>query len=65
MKLAGLDIGTTACKMTIFTDRGEGIDSVSTRYPIVRTQSEHELDAAAVWQAVQSVIEKIASRHPD
>lgn len=65
MKLAGLDIGTTACKMTIFTDRGERIDSVSTRYPIVRTQSEHELDAAAVWQAVQSVIEKIAPRHPD
>lgn len=65
MLLAGLDIGTTGCKVAIYRDSGEYLGKVYRDYPVRRTGSEHEVDAAAIWTAVKSVIAQAAKEHPD
>lgn len=60
----GLDIGTTGCKLTVFSRTAEYLGRVYEDYPATRTTHEHELEPKAVWQAVQKVLKNAATLFP-
>lgn len=65
MKIAGLDIGTTGCKLTVFDQDGSCLDQAYQDYPVRRQSSGHEIDAEAVMDGVFSAMEAIGARQPD
>lgn len=65
MKIAGLDIGTTGCKCTVFDEKGQYIDKAYQDYPVKRETGSHEIDALAIIEAAYGVICKMASCYPD
>lgn len=65
MKIAGLDIGTTGCKLTVFSEQGEYLDKAYRSYPVSREKGEHEVDAAAIWDGVREVLAQMGRAHPD
>lgn len=64
MLLAGLDIGTTGCKLSVFHPDGTSVGSVYREYPVLRSHSAHEVDAAAIWAAVQELIAESEQKYP-
>lgn len=48
MKIAGLDIGTTGCKLTVFDENGNYLDKAYKEYPAIRKSEEHEIDADVI-----------------
>lgn len=64
MLLAGLDIGTTGCKVAVYSANGDYLGKVYQDYPVQRTTSEHEVDAKAISDAVKSVIRQAAAQYP-
>lgn len=65
MKIAGLDIGTTGCKISVFDENGKYLDRAYQDYPLKRNHSEHEIDAQVVWEKVIEVIREVAEKYPD
>ena len=65
MKIAGLDIGTTGCKLTVFDEAGRFLDKAYRDYPIRRTCGAHEVDARAILDMVWEVIREMARVYPD
>ena len=65
MKIAGLDIGTTGCKLTVFDRTGKYLDKAYQDYPIRRISGEHEVDAQSVMDGVWLVIRQMAEKYPD
>lgn len=65
MKTAGLDIGTTGCKLTVFDERGERLGKAYREYPVSRKAGGHEIDLYAVRESVDSVIREMAALYPD
>lgn len=64
MFLAGLDIGTTGCKLSVFQMDGQLLGSVYRDYPVQRSRSAHEVDASAIWTAVEELIVQGAKEYP-
>ena len=64
MLLAGLDIGSTGCKLSVFQIDGQLLGSVYRDYPIQWNRSVHEVDAAAIWEAVRDLIADCAVQYP-
>lgn len=50
MKIAGLDIGTTGCKLTVFDRAGAYLDHAYRDYPVKRGSSEHEVDVRIIME---------------
>lgn len=65
MKIAGLDIGTTGCKLTVFSEEGKDIDRAYQDYPVTRGGSEHEVDAVSIMDGVLSVLKVMGEKYPD
>lgn len=65
MKIAGLDIGTTGCKLTVFSEEGKDIDRAYRDYPVTRGGSEHEVDASSIMDGVLSVLKLMGEKYPD
>ncbi len=65
MKIAGLDIGTTGCKCTVFDENGQYLDKAYSAYPSKRVVGSHEIDVSIVMVAVMHVIRKMAAQYPD
>ena len=65
MKIAGLDIGTTGCKCTVFDEDGKYLNKAYHDYPVKRTVGGHEIDISAVMDGVYAVIREMASEYPD
>lgn len=65
MKIAGLDIGTTGCKCTVFDERGKYLDHAYQDYPVKRSMSGHEIDMWVLRDAVLHVVSEMAFRYPD
>ncbi|MDE5717493.1 MAG: carbohydrate kinase, partial [Lachnospiraceae bacterium] len=65
MTIAGLDIGTTGCKLTVFSGEGKEIDRAYRDYPVTRGGNGHEVDAASIMEGVLSVLEAMAGKYPD
>lgn len=65
MRIAGLDIGTTGCKLTVFDGSGRYLDSAYASYPSSRGSGGHEMDAEALMDGVFSVMEAAGRKYPD
>ena len=65
MKIAGLDIGTTGCKLTVFDRQGRMLGKAYRDYPARRAVSRHEIDAFAIMEGVYAVIREMAASYPD
>lgn len=65
MKIAGLDIGTTGCKCTVFDEKGIELGRAYRDYPVRRSVGGHEIDPTALLEGVYAVIAEMASKHHD
>ncbi len=65
MKIAGLDIGTTGCKLTVFDETGSQLGKAYRDYPVRREVSGHEVDISTMMESVYCVIEEMAGQYPD
>lgn len=65
MRLAGLDIGTSGCKITVLEQNGTVSGRIYQDYTVSRTSSEHEINAAQIWHAVTEVLAKAAAEYKD
>ena len=65
MKTAGLDIGTTGCKLTIFDEQGRDLGKAYRDYPVRRQVSGHEIDISVVMDSVYAVIREMTAQYPD
>ena len=63
MIYAGLDVGTTNCKITIFEDYLQK-DSFSLAYDSKRDETGHEIDANLVYETVLKLIGKAINKYP-
>ena len=65
MKTAGLDIGSSGCKLTVFDENGERLGKAYREYPANRKLSRHEADFFAMAESVYAVIREMAGQYPD
>lgn len=65
MKIAGLDIGTTGCKCTVFDADGNDLGRAYREYAVQRNESGHEIDAKILLNAVFETIAEMAGKYPD
>ena len=65
MKIAGLDIGTTGCKLTVFDENGAQLGKAYRDYPVRREVRGHEIDISTMMESVYAVIEEMAEQYPD
>lgn len=65
MKIAGLDIGTTGCKCTVFDESGRYLGKAYRDYPVRRRVTGHEIDVSTIMDGVLDAIREMAGRYPD
>lgn len=65
MKIAGLDVGTTGCKLTVFNESGSQLGKAYRDYPVRRAVGCHEIDVSTMMDSVYAVIEEMAAQYPD
>ena len=65
MKIAGLDIGTTGCKLTVFDADGSQLGKAYRDYSVRRAVSGHEIDISTMMESVYAVIDEMAVQYPD
>lgn len=65
MKIAGLDIGTTGCKCTVFDENGTYLGKAYRDYPARREVGGHEIDVSAIMDGVYACIREMAEQYPD
>jgi len=65
MKIAGLDIGTTGCKCTVFDENGIEQGRAYRDYPVKRSVGGHEIDVNALLEGVYAVISEMAAKYND
>ena len=65
MKIAGLDIGTTGCKCTVFDENGKYLGKAYRDYPVRRKVTGHEIDVSTIMDGVLAVIREMAGQYPD
>lgn len=58
MPILGLDVGSTGCKAMAFTEAGAPLGYAYREYP--KATGETRLDAQALWQAVEEVVQEVA-----
>ncbi len=61
MYIGGLDIGTTGCKISVYDDKGAFVCNSYREYKVSRKGGEHEIDAAAIFDAVCQVISEASA----
>ena len=61
-RIAGLDVGTTGCKVTVFTDEGENLGREYRDYPVTRETQAQEIDARALAAGVRECLRAAKSR---
>lgn len=65
MKIAGLDIGTTGCKCTVFDKDGNELGKAYRDYPVKRGLSGHEIDVNNLIESVYACLSEVAKENPD
>ena len=58
MSIAGIDIGTTGCKCSVYSKEGVFINEAYQEYNIVKNSGQHELDMEMVWNCVLEVVKR-------
>lgn len=61
--IAGLDIGTTNCKLSVF-DAGAPLVETSASYAASRAGGRHTLDADRVWDTVKRLFREAIAKEP-
>ena len=61
-RVAGLDVGTTGCKVTVFTAGGENLGREYRDYPVRRAVDAQEVDAVALAESVCDCVKAAKSR---
>lgn len=56
MRIGGLDIGTTGCKLSVYDESGEFLCNAYREYDVSRRGGAHEVDASVILGAVKTVI---------
>lgn len=63
MSLMGVDVGTTGCKASVFSDSGKLVSQAYREYDIVsQNPGWQELDSKELWEKVKTVISEAASK---
>ena len=65
MKIGGLDIGTTGCKLTVFDENGDQLGKAYRDYPVRRAVSGHEIDISTMMESVYAVIGEMTAMYPE
>lgn len=65
MKIAGLDIGTTGCKCTVFDEQGNYLGKAYRDYPVRRAVGSHEIDISVLMEGVCAVLREMTAVYPD
>lgn len=65
MKIAGLDIGTTGCKVTVFDENGAFVGRSYRDYPLIRGAFSREIDIKKLTEGVLSALGEMVAAHPD
>lgn len=65
MKIAGLDIGTTGCKCTVFDQDGRCLSKAYRDYPVRRSVGGHEADITGIMHGVYEVLAEMGRQYPD
>ncbi len=65
MKIAGLDIGTTGCKCTVFDEQGSFLGKAYRDYPVRRAVGGHEVDVTVIMDGVYAVLQEMTEKYPD
>lgn len=65
MHIAGLDIGTTGCKCTVFDESGHHLGKAYRDYPAKRAVGGHEIDISTVMDGVYAVLTQMSEKYPD
>jgi len=60
--IAGLDVGTTGCKVTVFTAEGENLGREYRDYPVRRAVDAQEADAVALGESVLDCVRAAKAR---
>ncbi len=60
MYIAGLDVGTTGCKIAVFNTEGKLLDSYYREYDAKRVDGSHEINFADVKEGVIQVLKEAA-----
>ncbi len=60
MYIGGLDIGTTGCKIVIYDEKGNHIDTFYSEYDCNRRDGLHEIDLNTVWDSVKNILKESA-----
>ena len=57
MSLLGIDVGTTGCKATVFSETGQPLSFAYEEYDIARPRPGwSELDPVGVWRRVRAAV---------
>ena len=62
MIYAGLDVGTTNCKITIF-ENDNVIDSILLSYPSIRNENQQTIDPLIILKTVKDLISKASKKY--
>lgn len=65
MAAGGLDIGTSSCKMAVFSEKGEVICESRSSYREYGSHGIREIKPTEVWESVLKVLSDIADRCPE
>ncbi|MCH4191107.1 MAG: carbohydrate kinase [Butyrivibrio sp.] len=63
--IAGLDIGTTGCKCTVFDTEGKRLAKAYRTYELTEPCEAQETDAGAIMDAVYAVLHEAAEQYPE
>ena len=65
MKIGGLDIGSTGCKLTVFDENGKRLGKAYRNYPPRPDLSSSEIDISGIMDSVYGVIGELSAQYPD
>ena len=65
MLIGGLDVGTTGCKLTVYSEKGEFVHNSYKEYDVQRVNGEHEIDANIIFPAVLECIKDTTKKYSD
>ncbi|HSV31579.1 MAG TPA: FGGY-family carbohydrate kinase [Atribacteraceae bacterium] len=66
MALAGIDVGTSGCKVAVFREDGRLLANSSREYPFIAPRPGWlELDARAVWEAIKQALSEAVALSPE
>ncbi len=60
MYLAGIDIGTTGCKCSVYSDCGEFICEEYQEYQITIQKESHTVDVNMIWDSIKIILKRIS-----